>query len=140
MPPLWNERIAPTMQRHARTPGEFRLPLSTMVWASDDWEREWRDHVGATFRYQQARYAGWAGGTEEDLPEFIRRPSWDLDEVRERMFVGRPEEVAQRLSALRGLFLFDEIVIWPALPGVPFEIAGKCLSTFATKVAPAATG
>ncbi|GLW11566.1 monooxygenase [Microtetraspora sp. NBRC 13810] len=140
VPQLWNERIAPAMERHGRTPGDFRLALSVTVWASDDWEREWREHVGAAFRYQQVMYAEWAGGGEEDLPAFLRQPSWDLDEVRRRVFAGRPDEVAERLSALREVFPFDEIVIWPALPGVPFELAEKCLRTFATQVAPAITG
>lgn len=134
---LWQEVISPAMQRHGRTLDDFALSISSLIWPSDDWEDEWREHVGPAFRYQQRRYNEWAGGTEQDLPDILARPSWDLDEVRKRMLVGPPGEIAERLSAIHRVYPFGEVAMWPALPGVPFELAEKSLRTFATEVVPA---
>jgi hypothetical protein len=50
------------------------------------------------------------------------------------MLVGPPGEIAQRLSAIHREYPFDEVTTWPALPGVPFELAERCLHTFANEV------
>jgi len=134
---LWQNVVSPAMQRHGRTGADFSLAINTLIWPSDDWENEWVNHVGPAFRYQQQRYTEWAGGTVADLPEMLTRPSWDLGEIRKRMLVGPPGEIAERLSALRREYPFDEVTTWPALPGVPFELAERCLHTFATEVVPA---
>jgi len=134
---LYGNVIAPAMERHGRDASDFQLIASTMVWASEDWEREWRDHVGPAFQYQQRRYAEWAGGDDADLPAFVTASSWDLEEVRARLMVGPPAEVAERLSAIHAGYPFDEFVVWPTLPGVPHELAEQFVRTFATEVAPA---
>lgn len=79
------------------------------------------------------------GRAHADLPDILARPTWDMAEVRKRMLVGPPGEIAERLSAIRRLYPFSEVATWPALPGVPFELAEKCLRTFATEVVPAIT-
>jgi alkanesulfonate monooxygenase SsuD/methylene tetrahydromethanopterin reductase-like flavin-dependent oxidoreductase (luciferase family) len=135
LPKLWAEQIEPAMARHGRERGSFRLAMNTTVWPSESWEREWREHVGHAFAYQQRRYAEWAG--DGPLPDGLTNPSGNLDELRERMLIGTPREVADRLAAIHDAYPFDEIVIWPALPGVPEELAEQCMETFAREVAPA---
>jgi alkanesulfonate monooxygenase SsuD/methylene tetrahydromethanopterin reductase-like flavin-dependent oxidoreductase (luciferase family) len=137
---LWRDVVSPAMDRNGRTRDDFSLAINTLIWPSDDWEDDWVKHVGPAFRYQQKKYTEWAGGTEQDLPDLLTRASWDLGEVSKRMLVGPPGEIAERLSAIRRVYPFDEVVTWPALPGVPFDIAEKCLRTFATEVAPAIAG
>ena len=79
----------------------FRFSAAVVLWASDDAEREWRETVGPAFLYQQRKYAEWDAGEEraegylEDDPALT-----DLDAVRERMLVGTPEAIAERLTAL----------------------------------------
>jgi alkanesulfonate monooxygenase SsuD/methylene tetrahydromethanopterin reductase-like flavin-dependent oxidoreductase (luciferase family) len=136
LPTLWQNLIAPALERHDRDPASFKLVVSTLAWPSDDWEAEWREHVGAAVRYQQLRYYQWAGYGEADLPELLRG-DWDLGAVREQMLVGPRREVAERLAAIRAVYPFAEIMISPALPGVPFELAERCVRTFAAEVAPA---
>jgi len=53
------------------------------------------------------------------------------------MLIGRPGEIAERLLALREAYPFDEVVIWPRLPGVPLGMALAHLEALAAEVAPA---
>lgn len=137
LPVLWRELVEPAMRRHGRAAEGFRLPVSVFVWASHDWRREWRDHVGESFAYLQRRYAEWAGEPEDTLPGFVRDRPWDLAEVNRRMLVGPPEEISRRLAVIRAEYPFDELIVWPAPPGVPFDLAEKLLHTVATEVMPA---
>jgi len=56
------------------------------------------------------------------------------------MLIGRPAEIAERLLALREAYPFDEVVIWPRLPGVPLNLALDHLEAIASQVAPALAG
>lgn len=127
---LWREQIAPAMERHGRAVGGFALIFTSVIWASPDWEREWERFVGPAFAYQQRRYREWAAGA--GAPEGVAR----VEDPR-GMLVGPPGEIAERLSALRAIYPFDEVVIWPQLPGVPDELAREQLHIVATEVAPA---
>jgi alkanesulfonate monooxygenase SsuD/methylene tetrahydromethanopterin reductase-like flavin-dependent oxidoreductase (luciferase family) len=134
LPRLWEELLAPALARHGRGLAEFRLIFSTVIWASDNVEREWHDVVGPAFAYQQARYAEW----EADVPTAGGyADTADLDELRSRMLVGRPDEIADRLLALASGFPFDEVVLWPRLPGVPHTLAREHLACLAEGVIPA---
>ena len=59
---MYEERLLPALQRHRRAPGSLRLVFASVVWQSDDAEREWREVVGPAFAYQQRKYLEW----EED--------------------------------------------------------------------------
>jgi alkanesulfonate monooxygenase SsuD/methylene tetrahydromethanopterin reductase-like flavin-dependent oxidoreductase (luciferase family) len=65
--------------------------------------------------------------------------SGDLGELRRRMLIGRPAEIAERMAALRKAYPFDEAVVWARLPGVPLQLALDHLETLAAEVAPAIT-
>jgi alkanesulfonate monooxygenase SsuD/methylene tetrahydromethanopterin reductase-like flavin-dependent oxidoreductase (luciferase family) len=134
LPAQWRERIAPSMERHEKSPGDFQLIFTSIVWASDDYRDEWKDYVYPAFLYQQQRYAEWAG--DVPLPEGLLGPPEGIERLRQRMLIGTPNEIVERLNAIRAVYPFHEIVIWPQLPGVPYELADKCLRTFATEVAP----
>jgi alkanesulfonate monooxygenase SsuD/methylene tetrahydromethanopterin reductase-like flavin-dependent oxidoreductase (luciferase family) len=135
---LWNERLGPALERHGRDLATFRLSAAVVLWASDDAEREWRETVGPAFLYQQRKYAEWDAGEEraegylEDDPELT-----GLDAVRERMLIGTPEEVVDRLAALHAGFPLHELVFWARLPGVPHDMAVAHLERLAARVMPA---
>ncbi len=135
LPEQWRTRIAPAMEANGKTREDFQLIFTSIVWPSEDFEAEWRDHVFPAFLYQQQRYAEWAGSVE--LPEGLLGSAADAERLRRSMLIGTPEEIAQRLSAIRAVYPFDEVVIWPRLPGVPHELGERCLRTFAEQVAPA---
>jgi alkanesulfonate monooxygenase SsuD/methylene tetrahydromethanopterin reductase-like flavin-dependent oxidoreductase (luciferase family) len=134
---LWEERLRPALERHGRDRHRFRFSAAVVLWASDHAEREWRDTVGPAFLYQQRKYGEWDAGEEraegylEDRPE-----DTDLDAVRQRMLVGTPEEVAERLVALHARCPLDELVFWARLPGVPHDMAAAHLERVATRVLP----
>lgn len=135
MPEQWRTRIAPALEANGKTPADFRLIFTSIVWPSEDFESEWREHVHPAFLYQQRRYAEWAGSVE--LPEGLLGSAADAERLRRSMLIGPPAEIAERLSAIRAVYPFEEIVIWPRLPGIPPELAERCLRTFAEQVAPA---
>jgi alkanesulfonate monooxygenase SsuD/methylene tetrahydromethanopterin reductase-like flavin-dependent oxidoreductase (luciferase family) len=60
----------------------------------------------------------------------------DLDEARARLFVGRADEIAERLLALRERYPFDEVVFWARLPGVPLDLAIEHLQRLSEDVLP----
>jgi len=135
---LWEERLRPALERHGRDRHRFRFSAAVVLWASDDAEREWRDTGGPAFLYQQRKYREWDAGEEraegylEDRPE-----DTDLDAVRERMLIGTPEAIAERLVALHASCPLDELVFWALLPGVPHEMAAAHLQRVAARVLPA---
>jgi alkanesulfonate monooxygenase SsuD/methylene tetrahydromethanopterin reductase-like flavin-dependent oxidoreductase (luciferase family) len=134
---LWNDRLRPALERHGRDVDAFRFSAAVVLWASDDAEREWRETVGPAFLYQQRKYAEWDAGEEraegylEGDPELT-----DLDAVRERMLVGTPESIAERLAALHDASRLDELVFWARLPGVPHDMAAAHLERLAERVLP----
>ncbi len=135
LPRQWRERIRPALEKHDRELDSFRLIFTSVVWPSDDYEAEWREFVYPAFRYQQLRYAEWAGSGE--LPEGLLHEDEGRESLRRRMLVGTPEEIVDRLNAIRTVYPFDEVVIWPRLPGVPRQLAERCLQTIGERVAPA---
>ena len=134
LPRLYRDVVRPALDRHGRGPGDFRLIVSSVIWASDDADREWREVVGPAFRYQQRKYAEWEGGVPSAGGYAF---SGDLAALRREMLIGRPAEVAERLLALREAYPFDEFVVWPRLPGVPLGMALAHLEARAAEVAPA---
>ena len=131
---MYRDLVRPALDRHGRDQAAFRLIFSSVIWASPDAERQWRDVVGPAFRYQQRKYAEW----EQDTPSAGGyAPPGDLDDLRRQMLVGRPAEIAGRLLALREAYPYDEIAIWPRLPGVPLALALEHLEIIASEVAPA---
>jgi alkanesulfonate monooxygenase SsuD/methylene tetrahydromethanopterin reductase-like flavin-dependent oxidoreductase (luciferase family) len=135
---LWNERLRPALERHGRDVRAFRFSAAVVLWASDDAEREWRETVGPAFLYQQRKYAEWDAGEERAEGYLESDPALtDLDAVRERMLVGTPESIAERLVALHAACRLDELVFWARLPGVPHDMAVAHLERLAERVLPA---
>jgi alkanesulfonate monooxygenase SsuD/methylene tetrahydromethanopterin reductase-like flavin-dependent oxidoreductase (luciferase family) len=133
LPMMYRDLVRPALQRHRTDHASFRLIFASVIWASDDAERQWREVVGPAFLYQQRKYAEW----EEDTPSAGGYAfSSDLGELRRQMLIGRPAEIAERLLALRKVYPFDEVVIWPRLPGVPLALALDHLEVIASQVAP----
>jgi alkanesulfonate monooxygenase SsuD/methylene tetrahydromethanopterin reductase-like flavin-dependent oxidoreductase (luciferase family) len=130
---MYRRLVAPAMERHARPPEGFRLLFASVVWAAADPVGEWRDFVGPAFAYQQRKYAEWEG----DVPSAGGYGgSTDPDKVRRQLFVGRPDEIAERLMRLRERYPFDEVVFWARLPGVPLELAMEHLHRLSEEVLP----
>jgi alkanesulfonate monooxygenase SsuD/methylene tetrahydromethanopterin reductase-like flavin-dependent oxidoreductase (luciferase family) len=130
---MYRSLVVPALERHARPPEGFRLLFASVVWAAADPFGEWRDHVGPAFAYQQRKYAEWEGG-EPSAGGY--GGSADPDEVRRRLFVGRPDEIAERLLRLRERYPFEEVVFWARLPGVPLELAMEHLHRLSEEVLP----
>lgn len=135
LPAQWRTRIEPALEANGRAREDFQLIFTSIVWASEDFKAEWREHVHPAFLYQQRRYAEWAGSVA--LPEGLLGGAADAERLRRSMLIGPPAEIAERLSAIRSVYPFDEVVIWPRLPGIPHELGERCLRTFAEQVAPA---
>jgi alkanesulfonate monooxygenase SsuD/methylene tetrahydromethanopterin reductase-like flavin-dependent oxidoreductase (luciferase family) len=134
LPQMYRDLVQPALHQHARDQARFRLIFSSVIWASDDAERQWREVVGPAFLYQQRKYAEWEEGTPSAGGYAF---SGDLDELRRQMLIGSPAEIAGRLLDLREVYPFDEVVIWPRLPGVPLGLALEHLEAIASEVAPA---
>lgn len=130
---LYGEQIRPALDRHDRSPDGFRLLFASVLWQSDSAESEWRDVIGPAFAYQQRKYAEWeesaatAGGYAF---------ATDLDQSRRELFVGPPDQLAERLVSLRDRYPFDEVVFWARLPGVPFSLAMEHLERLASGLLP----
>lgn len=125
--------IAPALERHGRAADGFGLLFASVVWVAQDPASEWREWVGPAFAYQQRKYAEWEGGVPTAGGY---TGSLDLDETRRRLFVGRPDEIAERLLALHERYPFDEVVFWARLPGVPLELALEHLERLSREVMP----
>jgi alkanesulfonate monooxygenase SsuD/methylene tetrahydromethanopterin reductase-like flavin-dependent oxidoreductase (luciferase family) len=133
LPRAYRDLVRPALDRHGRDRADYRLTFASVIWASDDAERQWREVVGPAFGYQQRKYAEW----EEDTPSAGGyAPAGDLDDLRRRMLIGRPAEITERLLGLREAYPFDEVVLWARLPGVPLDMALEHLEVIAAEVAP----
>jgi alkanesulfonate monooxygenase SsuD/methylene tetrahydromethanopterin reductase-like flavin-dependent oxidoreductase (luciferase family) len=129
--------VVPALGRHGRSLGGFRLLFASVIWVAPDPVAEWRDIVGPAFGYQQRKYAEWEG----EVPTAGGyTASTDPDEVRRRLFVGRPDEITERLLALQETYPFDEAVFWARLPGVPLELAIEHLHRISEEVLPGVRG
>lgn len=136
LPRVYHDLVRPALDRYGRAAG-FRLTFASVIWAGDDAGRQWREVVGPAFLYQQRKYVDW----EEGVPSAGGYAfSGDLGQLRRQMLIGRPAEIAERLLALREAYPFDEVVIWPRLPGVPLDLALDHLEVIASQVAPALAG
>jgi alkanesulfonate monooxygenase SsuD/methylene tetrahydromethanopterin reductase-like flavin-dependent oxidoreductase (luciferase family) len=137
LPELYRELIAPALERHGRSDASFRLLFASVLWVADDPDAEWRNHVGPAFGYQQRKYAEWEGNVPTAGGYAFAA---DPDDARRRLFVGRPDEIAARLAALREGYPFDEVVFWARLPGVPLSLASEHLERLAAEVMPKLDG
>jgi len=130
---MYERRIAPALERHGRSAKDFHLMFASVIWASDTPERDWREVVGPAFAYQQRKYEEWEGGAATAGGyAFTGEP----EDIRRGLFVGRSEDVAERLLGLRERYPFDEIVFWTRLPGVPFGLALDHLERLSEEVLP----
>ncbi len=127
---MYEQIIQPALQRHGRAPSSLRLLFASVVWQSDNAEREWRDIVGPAFAYQQRKYLEW----EEGVQSAGGYATSDLTEARNRLFVGPVNQLAERLARLRETYPFDEVVFWARLPGVPFGLAVEHLERLSSGV------
>ncbi len=131
---MYHDLIAPAMEHHNRHPDDFRLIFGSVLSASDDAEREWREVVGPAFHYQQRKYEEWEEGVASAGGYAF---GGDVDQLRHGQLVGRPTEVVEQLLALHEVYPFDEAVFWARLPGVPLSLALENLERVAAEVAPA---
>lgn len=136
LPRVYHDLVQPALHRYGREAG-FRLTFASVIWVGDDAGRQWRDVVGPAFLYQQRKYADWEQGVPSAGGYAF---SGDLGDLRRQMLIGRPAEIAERLLALREAYPFDEVVIWPRLPGVPLNLALDHLEAIASQVAPVLAG
>jgi hypothetical protein len=127
---MYRAIVRPALQRHGRDPSSLRLSFATVLWQSDDAEREWRDVVGPAFAYQQRKYLEW----EEDARSAGGYATGALSEAQRRLFVGRADELAERLRRLQETYPFDEVVFWARLPGVPLGLALEHLERLSSGV------
>jgi alkanesulfonate monooxygenase SsuD/methylene tetrahydromethanopterin reductase-like flavin-dependent oxidoreductase (luciferase family) len=134
---LWSRRLGPALERHRRTPSEFRLIAAVVLWASDTFERDWLETVGPAFLYQQRRYRDWDADLDR-AEGYLDDGGSGPGELISRMLVGPPTEIAERLRALRDAYPLDELVLWYRLPGVPHAMAREHLERLAELVLPAA--
>jgi alkanesulfonate monooxygenase SsuD/methylene tetrahydromethanopterin reductase-like flavin-dependent oxidoreductase (luciferase family) len=130
---MYEDHIAPALERHGRSATNFHLMFASVVWASDEPERDWRESVGPAFVYQQRKYEEWENGVATAGGYAFAK---DPEKLRRGLFVGRSEEVAERLLRLRERYPFDEVVFWARLPGVPFEMAIEQLERLSAEVLP----
>jgi alkanesulfonate monooxygenase SsuD/methylene tetrahydromethanopterin reductase-like flavin-dependent oxidoreductase (luciferase family) len=135
---LWHQRLGPALERHQRARG-FRLIAAVVLWASDRFEREWRETVGPGFLYQQRRYRDWDAGLQR-AEGYLEGDGSDPVALIPRMLVGRPAEITDRLRALAAAYPLDELVFWYRLPGVPHGMAVEHLERLAEQVLPALSG
>jgi alkanesulfonate monooxygenase SsuD/methylene tetrahydromethanopterin reductase-like flavin-dependent oxidoreductase (luciferase family) len=128
---LYRDTVRPALERHGRAPESLRMSFASVLWQSDEPEKEWRDIVGPAFAYQQRKYLEWeegaptAGGYAED---------GDVASARRQLFVGRADDLAERLIRLREKYPFDEVVFWARMPGVPFALAMEHLERLSSGV------
>lgn len=125
--------IGPALDRHGRSPDGFRLLFASVVWQSDTAEREWRDVIGPAFAYEQRKYVEWEEGAQTAGGYGLTS---DLEQSRRQLFVGRADDLAERLVSLRGRYPFDEVVFWARLPGVPHSLAMEHLERLSSGLMP----
>jgi alkanesulfonate monooxygenase SsuD/methylene tetrahydromethanopterin reductase-like flavin-dependent oxidoreductase (luciferase family) len=130
---MYEGLIAPALERHGRSANDFHLMFASVLWASDEPERDWRESVGPAFAYQQRKYEEWEEGVASAGGYAFAE---DPEKLRRRLLVGRSEEVAERLLRLRERYPFDEMVFWARLPGVPFGMAMEHLERLSAEVVP----
>jgi alkanesulfonate monooxygenase SsuD/methylene tetrahydromethanopterin reductase-like flavin-dependent oxidoreductase (luciferase family) len=133
---IYEGAIAPALDLHGRSAKDFHLVFASVLWASDDAEREWATWVGPAFAYQQRKYMEWEQGVPTAGGYAFTE---DPEEVRRGLFVGRSEEVGERLLRVHERYPFDEAVFWARLPGVPFGMALEHLERLAAEVMPRLT-
>lgn len=129
-PALWRDAIQPALQRHGRSPDDFRFVACVAMWVSDDPEKDWKTLFEPAFLYQQGKYAEWAGGEMEAG----YATSEDLD-MRDHL-VGTPEDIAQRLLAMQREAPFQELVFWYRLPGIPHDRAMQHMELVSSRLMP----
>ena len=134
LPRLYREVIRPALDRHGRGPEDFRLIFATVLWASED-------AAGSGRRRSAPRSPTSSASTRSGRAALPRRAATPSRMIwmtcAWQMLIGLPGEVAERLLALRQAYPFDEVVIWPRLPGVPLGMAQAHLEALAAEVAPA---
>jgi alkanesulfonate monooxygenase SsuD/methylene tetrahydromethanopterin reductase-like flavin-dependent oxidoreductase (luciferase family) len=130
---MYEGAIAPALDRYERSPKDFHLMFASVLWVSDDADREWAEWVGPAFAYQQQKYQEWEGGAPSAGGYAFAE---DPGEVRRGLFVGRSEDVSERLLRLQERYPFGEVVFWARLPGVPFGLALEHLERLSAEVMP----
>ncbi len=116
--------LAPAMERHGRSPQDFRYVLGLPLWVTDDAERDWKGPFGAAFRYQQGRYAEAAG------------QPWQAPN-RGDLLVGTAPELARRLLDVWQQAPWQELAFYPRLPGVPHDQALEQIERVSSQLRPA---
>jgi alkanesulfonate monooxygenase SsuD/methylene tetrahydromethanopterin reductase-like flavin-dependent oxidoreductase (luciferase family) len=127
VPDHWNRILHPTLQKHSRSLDEFYFKSGTVLWCSEDPERDWETFVGPSFEYLQRRYFDWSGS--DTPPDGLAR-----DISREKILVDTPSEVARRLVETHKQVPWHELVFWYRLPGVPHQKALEHLDLVANTV------
>ena len=128
LPDLFRAKLAPALARNARSPSDFRVSASIVLWATEDPERDWELLVKPAFAYRQHQYQAWHRG----LPIDGMAPDVEIGNV----IIDTPAELAHRLVSTWLSAPWDELAFWHRLPGVPHEAAMAHLERVAEDLMP----
>jgi alkanesulfonate monooxygenase SsuD/methylene tetrahydromethanopterin reductase-like flavin-dependent oxidoreductase (luciferase family) len=131
VPELYDTVLRPAMERHGRTPDDYRFVLGAPLWISDDPQKDWEEGWGEAFRYQQRRYIEAIG-----TPDAAARGAsleFDMDKV----LLGTVDDVARRLYDTWRRAPWHEFGFYHRMPGVSHERALEQLELVSSKLVPA---
>lgn len=129
LPRFWENVLRPSLERHGRSPSNFRIVTGVALWVTEDPERDWETLLKPAFTYQQRRYLEWSG--QESVPRRLAR-----ELRREDAFIDTPEGVARRLLATWSRMSWHELGFWYRLPGIPHQRALAHLEMVARRLVP----
>ena len=130
---MYEQDVAPALERNGRSTKDFHLIFASVLWASDDAEREWAEWIGPAFAYQQRKYMEWEQGVPTAGGYAFTEDAEECPARSVRRAVGGHRRASPRVHER---YPFDEAVFWARLPGVPFGMALEHLERLAAEVMP----
>ncbi|OPY96645.1 hypothetical protein A5906_01860 [Bradyrhizobium sacchari] len=134
---FWNEWLFPSLQKHGRKLEDFQLPMMSTIWASETYKDDWHEFLGPAFLYRSRKYdEGYASNKRpEQAQKWSEADRAGLESMLPRMLVDTPKNIVERLTRLRKVFPFDELVVMK-VQGIPHELFVKQLTTLREQIAP----
>ena len=114
--------------------GAGTITMNGCVFVCEDPDRG-RLQVHRALTYMYERYDAWE--REGDDAAVSAFEPIDIGRLDELCIVGTPDEVIDRVAAIRDEFSPDRFIFWGRLPGMPIEDASRSLQLFADEVIPA---
>jgi alkanesulfonate monooxygenase SsuD/methylene tetrahydromethanopterin reductase-like flavin-dependent oxidoreductase (luciferase family) len=109
------------LDRNGREPADFPFVWTTMIHLAEDADEAW------------AQAAPALAYLESPLRDREVRPD---DLPRDKLLVGTPEEVRDRLQEVQSQVPFDHLAYWGRLPGLTVDQASTSMRLFADRVLP----